>query len=69
MNGRIKALEDAFTPLMHLYLDWNEYNVMHEEDNQLTIVQYIVKTSDYEALENIFKLAYNVFKDKSEATS
>lgn len=68
MNHRISNLEQAFTPLMQLWLDWNEYNVYHQEDEQLSLVQYIAKKSDTEALEGIFERAYTVFQDESEGS-
>lgn len=54
MNGRINKLENALQPLMALYLDWQEHNVMNNEDHQLTLSQYVARTSDDEALESIF---------------
>lgn len=65
-KGRIASLEDAFQPLMTLWLDWQEYNVMNEENRQLTLTQYIEKHSDDEALTSIFERAYNVYQDEGQ---
>lgn len=70
MNGRIAALETAVKPFADLWLDWQEYNVFHmggvghQDDKQLSLVEYITKHSDTDALEQLLERLYKVYQDE-----
>lgn len=62
MNGRINKLEQAIAPLIHLYQDWQANNL--NDDDYLSLPEYIAQHSDDEALASVFEQLYAVYQDE-----